>query len=210
MKIIGLTGGIASGKNLVSDFFVKNGAIIFDADEEVHNLLENDENVISQIKEKFPDSFINGKINRRLLGMIAIQHSNQLEVLENIIHPKVRENYQKFLEKAKENNVNFVVLNVPLLLETNSYETDAIIGVIANENIRKERFLKREELKNPENFKNIKKDLEEKFKNFISNQISDFERIKKANFVIENEGSIKDLEELTQEIIDELLVDNKS
>jgi dephospho-CoA kinase len=142
--------------------------------------------------------------------MIAIQHSNQLEVLENIIHPKVRENYQKFLEKAKENNVNFVVLNIPLLLETNSYETDAIIGVIANENIRKERFLKREELKNPENFKNIKKDLEEKFKNFISNQISDFERIKKANFVIENEGSIKDLEELTQEIIDELLVDNKS
>ena len=205
MKIIGLTGGIAAGKNFVCDIFVKNGGVIFDADEEVHKLLDGDEDTIKAVAEKFPDSLINGKINRRALGTIALKHSNQLEVLESIIHPRVQKAYQNFLKKAEQDDKNFVILNIPLLLETNSYKSDIIVAIMSDKETRKERFLNREKAKNPGAFEENKAMLADRFENFINNQISDLERMKRSDFIIENEGSLEDLEESTQQIIDEIL-----
>ena len=59
MKIIGLTGGVASGKNFVAEIFAQKGAVIFDADKEVHRLLDSDKSTISKVKKIFPESFLN-------------------------------------------------------------------------------------------------------------------------------------------------------
>lgn len=96
MKIIGLTGGIASGKNFIAEIFAKNGAVIFDADVEVHKLLESDKSTIEEVINSFPESFIEQKINRKILGKIVFSNSKKLEILEKILHPKVRKKYQSF------------------------------------------------------------------------------------------------------------------
>ena len=85
MKIIGLTGGIASGKNFVAEIFQKNGAAVFDADKEVHELLESHVEAIKEVKENFPESVIGKKISRKLLGQIVFLDSQKLKILEKII-----------------------------------------------------------------------------------------------------------------------------
>lgn len=205
MKIIGITGGIASGKNTVCDFFIQAGGVVFDADLTVHEILDSDKETINQVAKKFPDSLVNGKINRKILGSIALKHSNQLEVLESIIHPRVQEKYQEFLENAKNLGKKFVILNIPLLLETQTYKCDVIIAVIADKEVRKERFLQREKDKNPQFFEKNKDFLTDRFENFINNQISDLTRIEKSDIVIENNSSLKELEEVTTQVIEEIL-----
>jgi dephospho-CoA kinase len=81
MKIIGLTGGIASGKNFVAEIFQKNGAAVFDADKEVHELLESHAEAIKEVKENFPESVIGKKISRKLLGQIVFSDPQKLKIL---------------------------------------------------------------------------------------------------------------------------------
>ena len=92
ISVVGLTGGIASGKNFVAEIFSKNGAAIFDADKEVHLLLESNQDVIAQIKKNFPQSLVNHKIDRKILGKIVFdkKSAQKLKILEEILHPKVR------------------------------------------------------------------------------------------------------------------------
>jgi len=101
MKIIGLTGGIASGKNFVAEILAKKDAAIFDADKEVHKLLESDKSTILEVSKKFSQSFIDKKINRKILGEIVFspgeKGAKKLKILEKIIHPKIRKNHLEFL-----------------------------------------------------------------------------------------------------------------
>ena len=94
MKIIGLTGGIAAGKNFVSEIFSKEGAWIFDADKESHKILEENQEIISLVIEKFPQAAQNNKICREILGKIVFGDAKNLKILEEIIYPNVRKNYQ--------------------------------------------------------------------------------------------------------------------
>ncbi len=180
MKIIGLTGGIASGKNFVADIFSKSGAAVFDADKEVHNLLELDKSTISEVKKNFPESFVNQKINRQILGKIVFADAKKLKILEEILHPKVRKNYQLFLENSKIQNKKIAVLNIPLLLETKGYECDAILAITVAPSIQKKRFLSRAMKNSKEN----KKDLEKKFFQIAAKQMTNKQRKSCADFVI--------------------------
>lgn len=180
MKIIGLTGGIASGKNFVADIFSKSGAAVFDADKEVHNLLELDKSTINEVKKNFPESFVNQKINRQILGKIVFADAKKLKILEEILHPKVRKNYQLFLENSKIQNKKIAVLNIPLLLETKGYECDAILAITVAPSIQKKRFLSRAMKNSKEN----KKDLEKKFFQIAAKQMTNKQRKSCADFVI--------------------------
>lgn len=186
MKIIGLTGGIASGKNFVSEIFAKHGAAIFDADKETHNLLESDESTLNEIQKNFPKAVINHKINRKALGEIVFSDKNKLRILEEIIHPQVRRKYQEFLQNSKNNGCKIVVLNVPLLLETKGYDCDYVIALIAPKEIKKARFLARSN--------SFDKDAEELFEKIHSNQIDDEARKSKANFIIDTAMSKLEVE----------------
>ncbi|MBU6141163.1 MAG: dephospho-CoA kinase [Proteobacteria bacterium] len=193
IKVIGLTGGVAAGKNFVAEIFSKNGAVIFDADKEVHKLLELDQSTIDAVKKNFPESFVEKKIDRKILGKIVFSDVKQLKILEKILHPQVRASCQKFLRKASEDKKEMAVLNIPLLLETGHYKCDYIIAVSAPISIRKQRFLARSKSANVKIFNQI-----------CAKQISDTEREKKAAFVINNGGSKGDVSRRVKAIITEL------
>ena len=190
MKIIGLSGGIASGKNFVADIFAKKGAVVFDADAEVHDLFELDKKVINKIKENFPQAVINKKINRKILGKMVFSDDKKLKILEEIIHPKVRENYKEFLKKAKRDKKKIVVLNIPLLLESKEYKCDYVLSILIAPSIQRKRFLAREKKNNPKNFLQDKSQLIKKFEQIRSKQITNLERKKLSNFVV-NSGLSK-------------------
>jgi dephospho-CoA kinase len=192
-KIVGLAGGIASGKNFVAEIFAKNGAAIFDADKEVHDLLKLDKSTIEAVRKIFPESFVEQKIDRKILGEIVFADKEKLKILEKILHPQVRANYQKFLRKANEDKKEIAVLNIPLLLETGHYKCDYIVAISAPIAIRKKRFLERSQNANVKIFNQI-----------CAKQISDAEREKKAAFVINSGGSKGDVARRVKAIIGEL------
>lgn len=191
--VIGLTGGVASGKNFVAKIFAKNGAVIFDADQEVHELLAADQSTIAEVKKNFPESFVEQKIDRKILGKIVFADEKKLRILEKILHPKVRKNCQKFIVRVKKEKKTIAVLNIPLLLETNHYKSDYIVAISTSIAIRKKRFLARSESANVKIFNQI-----------CANQISDAKREKRADFVINNNGSKRDAVQKVKKIISRL------
>ena len=205
MKIIGLSGGIASGKNTVADIFHELGIEVFDADAVVHNLYLQDQEIIKLVAQNFLESFDGKIINRKILSALISKNPSQIHILEKIIHPKIREIYQNFLEKNLQKKSNFVVINIPLLLESNQYKTDKIIAIIADEKTRQDRYILRvvAELKNAN--PDLIHELKNKFLMLKNKQISDEERIKKADFVIYNDGDLADLKQKTLDVYQKLI-----
>lgn len=201
MKIIGLTGGIASGKNFVAEIFQKAGAVVFDADAEVHRLLDTDESVIAEVRNFFPEAIIDEKVQRKLLGKIVFADDKKLKDLESILHPRLRHIYEKFLHDAQKSNAKFVVLNIPLLLESEAYECDYVIAIIPSDKVRLERFIKREKEKHP-NMTDA--ELISKFENVKAKQLQDEERKKYADFIVKNDGSAVQTEAEVVQIISSL------
>ena len=205
MKIIGLSGGIASGKNTVADIFHELKIEVFDADAVVHNLYLQDQEIIKLVAQNFLESFDGKIINRKILSALISKNPSQIHILEKIIHPKIREIYQNFLEKNLQKKSNFVVINIPLLLESNQYKTDKIIAIIADEKTRQDRYIQRvvADLKNSNS--DLINELKNKFLMLKNKQISDEERIKKADFVIYNDGDLADLKQKTLDVYQKLI-----
>ncbi len=205
MKIIGLSGGIASGKNTVADIFHELGIEVFDADAVVHNLYLQDQEIIKLVAQNFLESFDGKIINRKILSALISKNPSQIHILEKIIHPKIREIYQNFLEKNLQKKSNFVVINIPLLLESNQYKTDKIIAIIADEKTRQDRYIQRvvADLKNSNS--DLINELKNKFLMLKNKQISDEERIKKADFIIYNDGDLADLKQKTLDVYQKLI-----
>jgi dephospho-CoA kinase len=180
MIVVGITGSIASGKNFVAEVFKKNGAEVFDADKEVHKIFISDESAILLIQKHFPESIINGKIDKKIIAEIAFSDKKKLKILEEIIHKKIREKYKNFLQLSNKKRVKIIVLNVPLLLERQGYKCDKVISVLGSK-IQKYRFLKRSG--------DFSKSHEEKFYKIINNQMNNFDRKKKSDFIIFNANS---------------------
>ncbi len=145
---------------------------------------------------------IEGEINRQILGKIVFGDLQKLAILEEIIHKKVKEKYQNFLENCKKNNEKIIVLNIPLLLENDGYKCDYIVAIIADVEIRKQRFIKREMLlKKNETEEN----LAEKFDKIVSKQMPDEARISKANFIINSDKNKDDVKMQVEEILKKII-----
>ena len=200
MKIIGLSGGIASGKNKVAEIFQQLGIAVFDADAVVHKLYSQDQKIIELVAQNFLETFDGKIINRQILSSLISKNPDQIHVLEKIIHPEIRQIYQNFLENNLQKKANFVVINIPLLLESNQYKTDKIIAIIADEKLRQDRYIQRiiPDLKNANS--DLINELKNKFLMLKNKQISDAERIKNADFVIQNNGNLADLKQKTLDI----------
>jgi len=205
MKIIGLSGGIASGKNMVADIFQQLGIAVFDADAVVHKLYSQDQKIIELVAQNFLETFDGKIINRQILSALISKNPDQIHVLEKIIHPEIRQIYQNFLENNLEKKANLVVINIPLLLESNQYKTDKIIAIIADEKLRQDRYIQRviPDLKNANH--DLINELKNKFLMLKNKQISDAERIKSADFVIQNDGNLADLKQKTLDIYQKLI-----
>ena len=178
--IIGLTGGIGSGKSAAAEYFIELGIDVIDADEVSKNILVKNENAKKAFTERFGEKYIkNNQIDREALREDIFQDEAKRKNLESIIHPIVRDEIGKFLLNSKS---IYKIIMVPLIIETNSVEFyDKIIVVDCETNLQIERASSRDN-QNKENIINI-----------MNNQATREERLKIASFVIENNSNLDDL-----------------
>ena len=204
MKIIGLSGGIASGKNSVAKIFEEFGVVVFDADELVHNLFLHDSSVINEIAQQFPQALKGKVIERKILSEIIAKYPQQITIIENILHPIIRNKYQQFIIKSNQEQQKLVILNIPLLLENSFYKVDKIIAIIADDDLRRKRYIQRC-LADNDDIEEIKiKQIEEKFFMLKNKQVSDEQRIKKADFIVYNNSDLASLKVQLLEIFKQI------
>ena len=191
MKVIGLTGGIGSGKSLVANYFFSLGAEVIDADQLARQAIERGSAGFDQVVSTFGDSILkDGDIDRRALGEIVFADPEKRKLLESIVHPIVQQGLANARKALTEDQI--LIYEIPLLVETNAMSKfDSIITVEAPMEQRVER-LKNRGLLNSEIEKRI------------ANQVSADERRAVANIVIENDGSEEDLLRKVEAIWEEL------
>ena len=178
--IIGLTGGIGSGKSAAAEYFIELGIDVIDADEVSKSILVKNENAKKAFIERFGEKYIkNNQIDREVLREDIFQDDVKRKNLESIIHPIVRDEIGQFLVNSKS---IYKIVMVPLIIETNSVEFyDKIIVVDCETNLQIERASSRD---------NQSKD---NIINIMNNQATREERLKIASFVIENNSNLDDL-----------------
>lgn len=192
--ILGLTGGIGSGKSTVSKIFSSMGIKIFDADLIAKDILET-EQVKEEIKEKLGKEFIEFKdntIDKELLKKEVFNNPKKLKILNKIVHPKVLDVYKKTYIKFKDKK-ELVIFDVPLLFEVNLEKyCDKVMVVDIDLKIQIERIRNRD---------NIDIDLINKI---IATQMSREERNMKADILIKNNGTLEELKEKIEQTIKDI------
>ena len=130
MLLLGLTGGIGSGKSTVSAEFARRGAVVIDSDLVVRELQSPGGAVLSAMVEHFGETILaaDGTLNRQAVADIVFNDPEELKALNAIVHPKVGEEIDRRID-AKRDTENVVILDVPLLVESKAYETEGIIVV---------------------------------------------------------------------------------
>ena len=143
MLVVGLTGGIGSGKSTVAELFARLGALVVDADQLARMAIERGTDGFAEVLLRFGDDIIlNGDIDRKKLAEIVFSDENARKELEAIIHPRVQ---ALFAEAAADlSHEDILIYEIPLLVETGAAEKfDFIITVEAEIELRKERLLKK-------------------------------------------------------------------
>lgn len=189
---LGLSGGIGSGKSTVAKIFADLGAVVIDADAIAKEVLEPGqvgyENVLLAFGETLLDTF--GNIDRKILASLVFQDAEKLLKLESIVHPAVITRVSEIRESLPDTSI--VVYDTPLLVEKQLQDQfDEVLIVSADEDIRKERLVQRGlDLA----------DIEAR----MANQVTDIQRTAVADFVIINNGSMKELREQVAKVWQQL------
>jgi dephospho-CoA kinase len=173
-KIIGLTGGIGSGKSTIANYIASKGIPVYIADEEAKKLMELPE-VITSVKAIFEENVLNefGKLDRKKIADLVFNSPTQLTQLNNIVHPLVKNHFIEWLKI--HSNAPFVIKEVAILFETGGDKAcDKVILVTAPEEIKIDRAMKRD---------NVSK---ETIVSRMNNQLPESEKITKSDFIIHN------------------------
>jgi dephospho-CoA kinase len=191
MKIVGLTGGIGSGKSSVLSVFSSLGVPCYHSDIRAKELMQEDQELISQIKTLFGDDIYQGKkVNRTKLADLVFPDKAKLDRLNAIVHPRVKSDFQFFLSQQK---ASYVIKEAAILFETGgAADCDATILVTAPQKLRIERVMKRD------------KPPKEHVKLRMSHQWSDEKKIPLADFVINNidwDKTLKKVDEIHRQLV---------
>ena len=172
-KVIGLTGGIGSGKTTIANYFNEMGVPVYIADDGARNVMQSEE-IINEIKNIFGEAlFENNILNRARLAEIVFKDAAQLAQLNAIVHPAVKKDFESWLLQNKK--YQYVVYEAAILFESGRYkDCDVIITVTAPKETRIERVLKRDNTTREQVLSRMKM------------QWNDEKRISKSNFVINN------------------------
>jgi dephospho-CoA kinase len=183
-KIIGLTGGIGSGKTTIANKFLALGIPVYIADDEARKLMQSAK-VIDSIRSVFDDAiFENDILNREKLAGIVFSDPEKLEKLNAIVHPAVKKHFDEWLLNYKD--APFVIYEAAILFESGGYKKcDLIISVVAPLETRIQRVMDRD------------KTTREQVLKRINMQWNDEKRISKSDFVIKNTN----MEETKAEIV---------
>ena len=169
--LLGLTGSIGMGKTTAARIFADKGCLTWSADAAVHKLYSTGGIAVAQIEKLFPETAINGEIDRNKLRELTLHNPDYLTKIEKIVHPLVKLNRQDFIKKNKGKTL---VFDIPLLFETNSQgDFDAVACVSTTFDLQKERVLSR-----PGMTKKI-------FKTILLKQISSREKCSRSDYIID-------------------------
>ncbi len=178
-KVVGLTGGIATGKTLVSGFFEDLGAIVVDADRIAREVVEKGNPVLKEIEKHFGREVLlpDGSLNRKRLREIIINSQEKRKLLNSIIHPAIIERENQLVSKISE---GIVIVDAALLIESGSYKRfKEIILVYAPFDAQVERLMKRDGMSREDAIK------------FVKTQMDIEEKKKYATYTIDNSNGVE-------------------
>jgi dephospho-CoA kinase len=192
MVKVGLTGGIGSGKTTVSDFLLDYGIPVYNSDSQGKILMHTNLELKNDIVNIFGESiYNNGILNTNLLSSIVFSDPEKIKQLNNLVHPKVAQDFNQWI--GENNNKPILVKEAAILIESGAYlNMDKIILVVSKKSIRINRVSKRD---------NSDLDSIEKRINF---QLTDDEKVKYADYIIENNSSLDDLKYEVIRVINEI------
>lgn len=182
MLTIGLTGGIASGKSEVSRMFEELGVAVIDTDLISRQLVEPGELALQEIVSHFSSAVINddGTLNRNKLGKLIFSSESERHLLEDILHPRIRDEVSRQLQTI---DAPYVIVVIPLLLETRyPIKVDRILVIDASQEQQRQRLMRRNALSQSDADK------------MMQAQTSNNRRLAVADDVISNRGSLKALQ----------------
>lgn len=191
MLIIGLTGNIGCGKSSLSKIFIEKNIDVVDADIVSREIFE-DKDLLEIIFEKFGPSIKNkdGSLNRRSLGNIVFNDNDKLIELNSLTHPRLREKIFNKIKEIENNNKPMVVLDGALLVETGYLDTiDKLLVVKCKQDIQIQRIMDRDNCTKDEALSRI------------NSQMSQEEKTKYADYIIDNSGSLQDLKNQADKFI---------
>ena len=178
--VVGLTGGIGSGKSLAAQFFSQLGALVIDADQLARSAIERGSEGFDEVLLRFGDTVLkNGDIDRVALGQIVFENPQAKKDLEEIIHPRIRAEFEEVV--ASLNPGQIMVYEIPLLVETNAADRfDFVITVESDPELRRQRLRARGMFHS---------DIEKR----MASQATEEERRAVADCVLTNDGTEDDL-----------------
>ena len=197
MFIVGITGGIGSGKSAVTEMLEQQGITIVDADIVARQVVEPGTPALKEIERHFGISVINqeGGLDRQKLRAIVFDNPQERKWLEALLHPLIR---KEILMQLSQSNSHYTVLSSPLLLETDQHElVDKIVVVDVSENIQIQRTMKRDN------------NSSDQVKAIIAAQKNREERIQSAHYIINNDADLKTLQEKVFNLHQQLLLNTK-
>lgn len=173
MIVVGLTGGIGSGKSTIAAMFHELGVPVYNSDERAKHLMNTSKKIRKQLIELFgKKAYLEGNLNRTYIAKKVFNDTDLLEQLNQIVHPVVRKD---FLKWTKKQNASYVIQETALLFENNAQELyDSVILITAPKELRIERVLSRDE------------STKEQIIARMNNQLDDQTKLELADFVIEN------------------------
>lgn len=189
-KVIGLTGGIGSGKSTVAKFLMEMGFPVYNSDTRAKELVnENDDlksKIVSLLGEKAYDN--EGKYDRKYVGDLVFNNKDLLEKLNSLIHPAVALDFAHWVHSQA---APLLFKETALLFELRLHEkTDASLLVTADDNIRMKRVMDRD----GKTYREVE--------NVMDKQMSEREKCRKADFIIYNNGNLEELESETKNIVE--------
>lgn len=190
MLLIGLTGGIGSGKTFISKIINSYKKFkIFDSDFEAKKIIKNNPEVITSIKNSFgPLSYVKNNLNKKYISEVVFSDLKKLKLLNQIVHPKVFEALEIYKTK---NSDKIIIIESALLFESGMYiNNDINILVVSPIELRLDRIIKRDNI------------TREKAKQIINSQWKDSKKISLADFIIENINKLE-----TEKVLKNLIKD---
>jgi dephospho-CoA kinase len=177
MLLIGLTGSIGMGKSTAAARFRHAGIPVIDADALVHELYEGE--AVAPIEAAFPGVAVDGRVDRRQLSEQLMGRPEGFKILESIVHPLVQKAERRALHEADAAGIAMAVLEIPLLFETGGdSKVDVTVIVSAPAEIQRDRVLARPGM------------TAEKLAVILGRQLSDEEKRRRADFVVDTSGDI--------------------
>ena len=197
MLLVGVTGSIGMGKSTVAQMFKEHGYGVYNADDTVHYIYENDKELIAKVESKFPGSTQNSVVNRLALRDILNKDPDKFRDLEQIVHPVTRKYQIMFIKKLIKDGKTGCVLDIPLLFETGGEKyVDVSVVVTASEATQQSRVVS--ERKVPLKIFNAIK----------GQQMPDRDKLKKADYIISTDSDIGDTKLEVKEVASKIKLIN--